>query len=250
MLSTFSRATTRPSRPIQPNKQTYMTILELQKAAESDLARREIHVQVTTVSQKTTQGGKPYIELEFVDATGTLKLRCWNNHPAYSYAQKLTAGLSLCVTGDFRTSDFGIEADYWAARELTEDEKAAMLTGSEALREKQTRDWYAILDIVNAMQDPAYRDLCIFVLREYGGSFRRAAAARGNHHARRGGLVEHVSMMMQAAVALATVYGPEINRDLLLAGTLLHDIGKLWENDYEQDGFTMPFTEFAELYGH
>ena len=41
-----------------------------------------------------------------------------------------------------------------------------------------------------------------------------------------------------------------LNRDLLVAGVLFHDIGKLWENAYPAKGFTMPFTEISELIGH
>ena len=41
-----------------------------------------------------------------------------------------------------------------------------------------------------------------------------------------------------------------LNRDLLVSGVLFHDIGKLWENVYQEQGFTMPYTEISELIGH
>ncbi|HYR59342.1 MAG TPA: HD domain-containing protein, partial [Chthoniobacteraceae bacterium] len=43
---------------------------------------------------------------------------------------------------------------------------------------------------------------------------------------------------------------PALNRDLLVAGVLFHDCGKLWENSLPADGFTMPFDERGELLGH
>jgi hypothetical protein len=55
--------------------------------------------------------------------------------------------------------------------------------------------------------------------------------------------------MMRAALAVAGVY-PHLNRDLLVAGVLFHDCGKLWENQMAADGFTMPFNEMGELLGH
>src|SRR5204863_8073579 len=70
-----------------------------------------------------------------------------------------------------------------------------------------------------------------------------------NHHARRGGLVEHVAQMLRAATALSDAY-PQLNRDLLAAGVLFHDAGKLWENGLPPDGFVMPFDERGELLGH
>jgi 3'-5' exoribonuclease len=85
-------------------------------------------------------------------------------------------------------------------------------------------------------------------LQDYGERYRRAAAARSNHHARRGGLVEHVAQMLRAALALAEVY--PVNRDLLVAGVLFHDAGKLWENGLPAEGFQMPYDERGELLGH
>jgi 3'-5' exoribonuclease len=86
-------------------------------------------------------------------------------------------------------------------------------------------------------------------LHDYGERFRRAAAARGNHHARRGGLVEHTAQMLRTAQGVAVAY-PLLNRDLLLTGVLFHDSGKLWENALPADGFQMPFDERGELLGH
>jgi 3'-5' exoribonuclease len=82
-----------------------------------------------------------------------------------------------------------------------------------------------------------------------GEAFRRAAAARNYHHARRGGLVEHTAQMMRAAIALAAVY-PRLNRDLLLAGVLFHDAGKVWENNVAKTGFGIEHSERGELIGH
>ena len=82
-----------------------------------------------------------------------------------------------------------------------------------------------------------------------GDRFRRTAAARKNHHARRGGLVEHVAQMMRSASMVCAVY-PELNRDLMLAGVLFHDCGKLWENSYPEDGFSQIHSLHGEMLGH
>jgi 3'-5' exoribonuclease len=82
-----------------------------------------------------------------------------------------------------------------------------------------------------------------------GDRFRRTAAARKNHHARRGGLVEHVAQMMRSAAALCKVY-PELNSDLMIAGVLFHDCGKLWENSYPEDGFGQTHSIHGEMLGH
>ncbi|MCE2693291.1 MAG: HD domain-containing protein [Verrucomicrobiaceae bacterium] len=60
---------------------------------------------------------------------------------------------------------------------------------------------------------------------------------------------EHVAQMIRCAVAIAGVY-PTLNRDLMIAGVLFHDCGKLWENAYAESGFTMPYNLTAEMLGH
>src|SRR4029077_3473622 len=117
------------------------------------------------------------------------------------------------------------------------------------LRAKQNADWGLITHTCGTINDPRLRTLCITFIKEWGDRFRRTAAARRNHHARRGGLVEHTAQMMRVAVAIAPLY-PQLNVDLLIAGILFHDSGKLWENQYPEIGFVMDYDERGELIGH
>ena len=102
---------------------------------------------------------------------------------------------------------------------------------------------------MKSIADPRLRALCEAFLNEFGDRFRRTAAARNYHHARRGGLVEHTAQMMRVALEIAPLY-PQLNVDLLLAGILFHDCGKLWENALPENGFVMSYDERGELVGH
>jgi 3'-5' exoribonuclease len=117
------------------------------------------------------------------------------------------------------------------------------------IREKQDRDFAEIQRLCESIGDRRLRGLCRHFLTTMGDRFRRTAAAKRNHHARRGGLVEHVAQMMRSAAALGPVY-PELNRDLLLAGVLFHDCGKLWENSYPEHGFSQIHSLHGEMLGH
>src|SRR5437762_3011514 len=55
--------------------------------------------------------------------------------------------------------------------------------------------------------------------------------------------------MMRLAMAIQPLY-PQLNLDLLIAGVLFHDSGKLWENHLPETGFTMGYDERGELMGH
>ena len=134
-------------------------------------------------------------------------------------------------------------------RPLTDHEKNELLQGPADLRARQAADWEFILQTIQAIADPRLRTLCDAFLKEWGERFRRTAAARNYHHARRGGLVEHTAQMMRVALKIAALY-PALNVDLLLGGILFHDCGKLWENSLPESGFTMGYDERGELMGH
>src|SRR4030095_3545804 len=100
-----------------------------------------------------------------------------------------------------------------------------------------------------AIRDPRLYARLAEVIAEYGTGFRNTAGARPSHHAARGGLLECTPQMMRVAAQIAPLY-PDLNLDLLVAGILFHDSGKLWENYLPESGFSMPFDEQGELVGH
>ncbi len=155
------------------------------------------------------------------------------------------------LAGEFGLGNDGksIDSRNWKVRVLSEDELAQVLAGSDELRNKQQEDFQFIENSVESISDPRLTALCSRFLESYGERMQRTAAARRNHHARRGGLVEHVAQMMRTAIQISEAY-ELLNRDLLVSGVLFHDVGKLWENAYTENGFTMPYTEVSELIGH
>jgi 3'-5' exoribonuclease len=177
-------------------------------------------------------------------------LRVWSDHPAYKACSALTDEGFIELSGEFHQhSQYGLEARKWTVRPLTEQEKRELLQGPADLREKQTEDWEFLTQSIKSIVDPRLRAVSEIFMSEWGERFRRTAAARNYHHARRGGLVEHTAQMMRVAIAVAPLY-PQLNVDLLIAGILFHDSGKLWENNFSESGFVMGYDERGELIGH
>ena len=227
-----------------------MTLTEIRKGAQSGPVTARVRVQVEAAAPRLTREQKPYCELSLADACDRMTLRVWSDHPAYKACSALKAEDFIELTGEFHShSQYGLEAQKWMTRPLTEQEKLELLQGPAELRAKQTADWEFITKTVSAISDPRLRALCDAFLKEWGDRFRRSAAARNYHHARRGGLVEHTAQMMRVALQIAPLY-PELNVDLLSAGILFHDSGKLWENHLPESGFTMGYDERGELIGH
>lgn len=226
-----------------------MTLSEIRRAAQNGAVTARVHVQVESATPKVTREQKPYCELGLADACDRMTLRVWSDHPAYKACSALTNESFIELAGDFQTSQFGLDAQKWTVRPLTQQEQNELLQGPAELRAKQEADWKFILDSIATVTDPRLRALCDAFIKEFNERFRRTAAARRNHHARRGGLVEHTAQMMRLARAIAPLY-PQLNADLLISGVLFHDSGKLWENHYSESGFVMDYDERGELVGH
>jgi 3'-5' exoribonuclease len=228
-----------------------LTIAALKRIALAEgRAEGEVHAQIDSCNRKETRDGKPFFEVAFADSEAKFTLRAWSDAPVFPTCERMLGGEFVAVAGDFTHSgQFGLESKRWSLRPLTDEERAALLGGSPVIRERQAVDFAHIEQTVASLGDPRLRSLGQLFLADYGDRYRRAAAARGNHHARRGGLVEHVAQMMRSAAAICSAY-PLLNRDLILAGVLFHDCGKMWENGMPADGFTMPFDERGELLGH
>src|SRR5438445_11273123 len=226
-----------------------MTLIEIRRAAQNGGVPARVHVQVESATPKLTREQQPYCELTLADACDRMTLRVWSDHPAYKTCSALTSHDFVELTAEFYQSQYGLDARKWTVRPLTEQEKNELLQGPADLRAKQASDFEFITETIQRILDPRLSGLCEAFLKEWGDRFRRTAAARNYHHARRGGLVEHTAQMMRIAKQIAPLY-PDLNLDLLLAGILFHDSGKLWENALPENGFVMNYDERGELIGH
>lgn len=227
-----------------------LSISDIRRRAQEGFVNARVHAQVESASARMTREGKPYCEMNLADACDRMTLRVWSDHPDYKICGALVDGDFVEVSGEFaQHQQFGLEARKWNARALAPEEIAELLAGPPELRARQKADFDFIVQTTSAISDPRLRELAALFLREFSERFRRSAAARNYHHARRGGLVEHTAQMMRAAVALTPIYR-QLNADLLITGILFHDSGKLWENHLPEDGFTMDFDERGELVGH
>jgi len=228
-----------------------LTLTEIRRRAQNGAAvEARVHVQVEGATAKVTREQKPYCELTLADAADRMTLRVWSDHPEFKACELLKASDFVELSGEFQQhQQFGLDAKKWKVRHLTAQERSELLQGPPELRAKQMADWNYIGERTRAIGDPRLRALSEAFLSEHGERFRRTAGARSYHHARRGGLVEHTAQMMRVAMEIGPLY-PELNLDLLIAGVLFHDCGKLWENHLPETGFTMGYDERGELMGH
>jgi 3'-5' exoribonuclease len=232
-----------------PDDLDLITITQLRQVANPTPQPYRLHLQIESRIEKATSSGSPFFEVKLVDAADSFIWRVFDNNPLFQDASKLARNTFIQLAGQWVEGKYGLEPRQVQMRMLAEDETSTLLLGDPDLASRQQADYSDIVAFIESIRDPRLSKLCRVFLERYGERFRRTGAARKNHHARRGGLVEHVAQMMRCAVALAGLY-PQLNRDLMIAGVLFHDCGKLWENAYAESGFTMPYNLTAEMLGH
>ena len=105
-----------------------------------------------------------------------------------------------------------------------------------------------LFSVLDSLQNAHLKDLLSLILSDeaFFNTFVTSPAAKRNHHATIGGLLEHSLGIVSAAERIAPVY-PQVDRDLLVAGALLHDMGKVEEYDFSTD---IDFSDEGRLLGH
>ncbi len=104
--------------------------------------------------------------------------------------------------------------------------------------------------LIHSMKDPFYKALMESIFledAEIATRMKKAPAAKSMHHAYPVGLLEHVVSICKTLDFLSQNYSPYVDRDLLFVGGMMHDLGKIWELQYEK---TTDYTTEGRLIGH
>jgi 3'-5' exoribonuclease len=216
----------------------------------SDCARQENKIVTSTFvvvakQIKPKKTGEPYLALTLGDRSGQLDAKMWDNVEE--------------VLEVFEQDDFvkvkGLVNKYKQRFQLT-IHKLRKLGESETdfadYLPKTTKDidalWRTLTDFVATFQNPHLRSLVQAFMADpaISAAYRNAPAAKTLHHAYIGGLLDHVVSLFRSCDLMCRNY-PQINRDLLLTGAFLHDIGKIHELTYNRS-FT--YTTRGQLLGH
>jgi 3'-5' exoribonuclease len=192
---------------------------------------------------RTGRDGGRYFALTLADRTGQIEARMWE----IDGAGEFDAGDVVKVLGDVSRFNEKLQIKVRKIRRATADEYE--LGDFVPQSERDLSEMWAELEgWVASFRDPHLKALLEAFLNdgELAGALREAPAAKGMHHAWIGGLLEHVLSLMGLCEMAAQHY-PHVDRDLLLTGVVLHDIGKLRELSW---GTSFEYTMEGQLLGH
>ena len=197
---------------------------------------------------KTNKNGKPFLSAVLEDASGSMDAKLWEYDN--STVSEQDAGRIVYVTGTVTEFMGALQLRINALR-LRRPEEAVDLT---ALTPSAPIDADAVLgrvwQLVESIEDDDYRAIATMMLQRREQDFRSIPAAKSVHHGFVGGLLMHTANMLGQADFLSRLYGPTINRSLLLAGTLLHDFGKMKEFSFSELGLVTEYSTEGQLLGH
>ena len=194
---------------------------------------------------RVAKNGSKYIQATLCDKTGSVPVRHWDANENDFNSYKLSGFIS--VRGRVETYKNAMQLIVFAAQicDGAGLNSADFLPVSTRPLEEMAAEFDQLLE---SFQDADYKALLktIFAEPDVRAKFLKGPAAASVHHAWIGGLVEHVLSACRTAQAIAE-QRPFLNRDLLMAGVMLHDVGKTEEID-SGPGFN--YTDSGRLCGH
>jgi 3'-5' exoribonuclease len=193
---------------------------------------------------RSQQSGGKFLGMVFKDRTGEIGGILWNNAPGV--AQLFEVGDVVNVRGNVTSYQDRLQVRVQQVLPLREDEydPADLVFVPEGAQENIERFAAVMRSIENEwllrlaesfLQDEAFMT-----------AFARAAAGKKWHHAHVGGLLLHCYEMARIAETMSELF-PKLDRDMLLIGVLVHDVGKLEEMTHE---LCVDYTPAGKLIGH
>lgn len=206
--------------------------------------RLEITFLVQTIERKIASNGNAYLDLDLRDSSGVIGAKLWD-----------CDRFNLDVSADDVVKVAGQVEEYRGTRQIRVRDISRCAPEDLDLRDylpSAARDpgeiYTALLDRLRRMPEGPIRSLLLAILEDPGiaEKYKLAPAATSFHHAYLGGLIEHVNSLVELGDKICDHYGA-LDRNLVLAGLVLHDLGKIEELSFSR---AFRYTTRGQLVGH
>lgn len=190
-----------------------------------DGERLWLDVLLNDVSRGITNKGAPYLNFVIQDSSGTMEAKYWNVTEEELHLYK--SGMYVKLKGDVISYKDQLQIRVLQIQDDSDNVHDVRNYVRSASLEKEQMKKRIQLNL-EQIQNQDMKRLCEAIHNEHERDFYDYPAAAKNHHDFVGGLAVHVLGMMELAKQICELY-PILDRDLLIAGVFLHDIGKLIE---------------------
>lgn len=226
-----------------------------------DFGTYDTAVVVSGINQTNTANNKPMLKITISDGDETITALKFDSTRADLAAGGIEEGSTAVVS--LEITDYKGNKSYRIVSitpvKLPDDELKQLITLPPEDPDKMVKDIimmikqssgrdYDISDTSVPDDDFTVTALTVRILTQYLKAFTRSSAAKAMHHNIYGGLAYHTYRMIKTAYAVCEVYSL-LNRELLVCGTALHDIGKIIEMKTSDTGIAA-YTDMGNLFGH
>jgi 3'-5' exoribonuclease len=217
-------------------------------------------VLLAAKTEGTTRDGKPFFRVTFRDAGREVSFPIWNDSiHSDACRDQWQPGQFFKVRAVYTETKYGPQLDIRKIRPVAAEDRADGFDEASFLPRSKFDSQAMFQELLHLareeIRDGALSALAVELLEEHCEVLLELPAARRNHHAFVGGYLEHVLSVTRNAIFFADKYGrdyPELNpplsRNLVVAGAILHDIGKVHELAITPAG--AEYTAAGELVGH
>lgn len=196
---------------------------------------------------RNTRAGELYLDIVLRDQTGQLNAKLWDN--VLEYNKKFKSGDPVAIKGNVEFFLEKLQLNIKRINKATVQNYArygfdpALIVPTASKEPKQM--WKELIQIIRAIKNPFIKKLTYSIYIKNKEKILIHPASVSMNHNYRSGLLEHVLSMSKSGLSLAQSY--HLDKDLILAGVLLQDIGKLEEIDYDYES---TFTIKGNLIGN
>lgn len=199
---------------------------------------------IKEVTKGVASNGKPFLSILFCDATGEMEAKLWDasKEDEATFISEQIVGL----TGEINQFRGRPQLKVLSIRPAQPTDGVHVSQFIEKAPVEKDVLSEKIMEAIFEMENANIQRIVRSFIKKYGEALLTYPAAVKNHHEYVSGLAHHIVSMLSVAKSLTAIY-PEINKDLLYAGIILHDIGKL----KELSGIvTTTYTLEGKLLGH
>lgn len=220
----------------------------MSKQFVSNIKDRDPVSAVFLVKEKVmamAKNGKPYMNLRFMDKSGEIEAKIWDNTDLLD--KQFDKDDFVRIRGKASVYMNKMQVVVSEITKIPEEQVCLADFLPESPRDKAEMV-LELSEVVAAISNPHLKSLMQAFLADeaFMGLYCSAPAAKGMHHVYLGGLLEHSLALVKLVKTIVPLYGG-INEDLLIAGALLHDVGKVHEMSFER---SFDYTDAGKLLGH
>ena len=214
----------------------------------TQLGERENIDQIFLAQEKqlrSNRNGNLYLQVRLSDKSGSLTAMMWNASDRIYGSFEDGSYVRVQGTTQYYNSNLQmIISRIERAEPRDVDEREFVTVSNEQVDALASR----LSELLRSMENEHLRNLveCFLLDEQFMAKFMSAPAGVKNHHAYRGGLLEHVVSLMEVVNVVSPRY-EELDRDMMIAGAFLHDMGKIDELTYERG---LGYSDEGQLIGH